>query len=80
MIRQEGGTSKTASDATADVNDGGAMPTCQLLDVTHDEELEEHCDHQLKQPVQKIERDTQVNETPEATGKSILYFARSRSL
>ena len=69
MIRQESSTSKTASDATADVNDGGAMPTCQLLDVTHDEELEEHCDHQLKQPVEQIERDTRVTKTPEGTWK-----------
>ena len=50
MVGQEGGAGETSGDTAANIDDGCAVPTCQLLDVTHDEELKQHCHNQLKQP------------------------------
>ena len=49
VVGQEDGAGEAASDAAADIDDGDAEPSGQLLHVTHDEALEDHCDDQLQE-------------------------------
>jgi len=50
MVRQKYSTGKTASDAAGYVNDTDAQAASELLQISHDKELEHHCDNQLQQP------------------------------
>ena len=64
IIRQEDGARKAARNATANVDDPDSQPAGQLLNVPHDEHLEEHGYDQLQETAKKqSSRNTQTTNT-----------------